>query len=144
MRNTTTNSPNTTEGKTFKRGKWVKITVGKFAGQKRWYSAATRTKMSQSTRKNKPWVRAQLAKGGGTLTGQDTAMIHPSKIQDSPGTGTTVRLSQETATLLTSKTEGLTLEEATNYAVQYFCNNSLDGRLLKKPQEPEIVTLPST
>lgn len=132
MRNTTTNSPNTTEGKTFKRGKWVKITVGKFAGQKRWYSAATRTKMSQSTRKNKPWVKAALAKNGVFLT--DPNPVTAPTI-DSPGaeTGTTVRLSQETTTKVQNfMGEGVTLEETVDYILTAYLTTVSKQKLAKK------------
>jgi hypothetical protein len=137
----TTDSPRSStnlKAKTFKRGRWIKVTKGPYAGTKRWLSAESRTKLSANSYANKPWDKNKKKKAEANLT---TYVTPPEpKI---PETGTTVRLSQETATLLTNKTEGLTLDEAANYAIQYFCNNSLDGRILKKPSEPEIVTLPS-
>lgn len=120
--NTTDSQPISTSsklrGKTFKRGRWIKVTKGAYAGTKRWLSAETRTKMSQRVIVSKPWTKVGSKKAPPVET----------------ETGTVVRLSQETATKLSNGIEGLTLDGAVEYMLTYYLENMLSRgeRLVRK------------
>lgn len=119
MTNTTGSSPSSTKAKTFKRGRWIKVTKGPYAGTKRWLSAESRTKLSANTTKCRPWDKKNRPATGKKIT----APSAPGPTEN-VGTGTTVRLSQETASKISSRTEGLTLDEAVEFIITHF----FDGR----------------
>jgi hypothetical protein len=135
VQNTTGSQPTFTNKriKTFKRGRWIKVTKGPYAGTKRWLSAESRTKLSANTYANKPWNKKNKPKG--TVDYVDPkGGAGEFKTLGTSGTGTTVRLSQETATLLTNSTEGLSIAEAVDYILNdYYSRVLSDGtKLIRK------------
>lgn len=106
---TTQNTQTTTKPKR-RYGKWITVTKGKFAGQKRYLNRDAINAMKLNGAKRAKALNAEKA----TVTPAKPGVRHTS-------TGTNLRLSQETATLVSNHTEGLTLEEAVEHALRdYF------------------------